>query len=65
MNDLSQGYEHLDVIWGKNVDKDVIPQVLKTLSRYCDGSEAIKNHAQSSTAREEEEEVTTTISSSE
>lgn len=29
------GYEHLDVLWGKNVDKDVIPEVLKALKSHC------------------------------
>jgi len=30
-----RGYEHLDILWGKDVDKDVIPQVLETLEHYC------------------------------
>lgn len=30
-----RGYEHLDVIWGKNVHKDVIPHVLTELGKYC------------------------------
>lgn len=30
------GYEHLDVLWGKDVDKDVIPHVMETLSKYCE-----------------------------
>jgi len=29
------GYEHLDVIWGENVDKDVIPHVISALQEYC------------------------------
>lgn len=28
------GYEHLDVLWGKNVHVDVIPEVLGTLNRF-------------------------------
>ena len=28
------GYEHLDILWGRNVDKDVIPQILETLGHY-------------------------------
>lgn len=28
------GYEHLDVIWGKDVDKDVIPHVIEALMRH-------------------------------
>jgi len=51
------------VIWGKNVDKDVIPIVIDNLSRHCDYPERISGPAQSSTARQEEE-ITTTISSS-
>lgn len=29
------GYEHLDILWGKNVDKDVIPQILEVLRHHC------------------------------
>jgi len=29
-----RSYEHLDVIWGKNVHVDVIPEVVKALSRH-------------------------------
>ncbi|KAF9018470.1 alpha/beta-hydrolase [Hymenopellis radicata] len=29
-----EGYEHLDILWGKDVDKDVIPHVLDTLKAY-------------------------------
>ncbi|KAF5345352.1 hypothetical protein D9758_008446 [Tetrapyrgos nigripes] len=35
------GYEHLDVLWGKDVDKDVIPEVLDALKRYSDTPELI------------------------
>lgn len=28
------GYEHLDVLWGKDVHKDVIPYVLETLKHH-------------------------------
>lgn len=27
-------YEHLDVLWGKNVHKDVIPEVVQALKYY-------------------------------
>ncbi|KAF9476355.1 triacylglycerol lipase [Pholiota conissans] len=27
-------YEHLDILWGKDVDKDVIPEVLRVLKKY-------------------------------
>ncbi len=30
-----EDYEHVDILWGKDVDKDVIPHVLKTLRRYA------------------------------
>jgi len=35
------GYEHLDVLWGKDVDRDVIPEVLDALKRYCENAEMI------------------------
>ncbi|KAF9524025.1 triacylglycerol lipase [Crepidotus variabilis] len=28
-------YEHVDILWGENVDKDVFPEVLGTLEYYC------------------------------
>lgn len=30
-----EGYEHVDIMWGANVDKDVIPEVLKSLKAYA------------------------------
>ena len=30
-----QGYEHVDIMWGANVHKDVIPEVLKALRAYA------------------------------
>ena len=30
-----RSYEHLDVLWGENVHKDVIPKVLNTLEEFC------------------------------
>ncbi|KAG1737865.1 Alpha/Beta hydrolase protein [Suillus paluster] len=30
------GYEHLDILWGKDVDKDVIPEVVNALKLHCD-----------------------------
>ncbi|KAJ7594622.1 triacylglycerol lipase [Mycena floridula] len=33
------GYEHLDILWGKDVDKDVIPHVLSALKRYTTGEQ--------------------------
>ena len=30
-----QGYEHLDILWGKDVDKDVIPEVLLALKEHA------------------------------
>ena len=28
-------YEHLDVLWGQNVDEDVIPHVIAALRSHC------------------------------
>lgn len=30
------GYEHLDVLWGKDIDKDVFPEVLNALRSHCE-----------------------------
>jgi lysosomal acid lipase/cholesteryl ester hydrolase len=30
-----KGYEHVDVIWGKDVHEDVIPEVFGALTRHC------------------------------
>ena len=62
-NKHPQGYEHLDVLWGRNVDKDVIPKVIETLIRHCDSPETISSHVRRLTQMQEEE-ITTTISSS-
>ncbi|KAL0577737.1 hypothetical protein V5O48_004231 [Marasmius crinis-equi] len=35
------GYEHLDILWGKDVDRDVIPEVLDVLKRYAQGKEGM------------------------
>lgn len=29
------GYEHVDILWGEHVDRDVIPEVLRSLRKYC------------------------------
>ena len=63
MNNYPQSYEHLDVLWGRNVDKDVIPKVIETLIRHCDSPETVSNHVRR-LAHRQEEEITTTISSS-
>ena len=34
-----EGYEHLDVLWGKDIHKDVIPEVLGALKVYAGESE--------------------------
>jgi lysosomal acid lipase/cholesteryl ester hydrolase len=36
-----KGYEHLDVLWGKDVHNDVIPHVVESLRSYCEDPEAI------------------------
>ncbi|KAG6857728.1 hypothetical protein H0H87_004144 [Tephrocybe sp. NHM501043] len=35
------GYEHLDVLWGKDVHKDVIPHVLDYLKQHQEGTEGV------------------------
>ncbi|EGO00894.1 hypothetical protein SERLA73DRAFT_105362 [Serpula lacrymans var. lacrymans S7.3] len=30
-----EGYEHLDILWGKDVDTDVIPEVINALKIHC------------------------------
>ena len=62
-NNPPQGYEHLDVIWGKDVDKDVIPKVIETLIRHCESPDTIGVHIQRSDHKQEEE-TTANISSS-
>lgn len=40
-------YEHLDILWGRDVDKDVIPEVLNALGKYTSSSEVdfnVKTH---------------------
>ncbi|KAG6381885.1 Alpha/Beta hydrolase protein [Boletus reticuloceps] len=32
-----EGYEHLDVLWGKDIDKDVFPEVVNALRMHCEG----------------------------
>lgn len=34
-------YEHVDILWGKDVDRDVIPEVLDALKRYCEDKEKL------------------------
>ncbi|RDB24788.1 putative lipase C16A3.12c [Hypsizygus marmoreus] len=35
------GYEHLDILWGKDVHRDVIPYAMETLQRYRDSTELL------------------------
>ncbi|KAF9793299.1 triacylglycerol lipase [Thelephora terrestris] len=58
-----EGYEHLDVIWGKSVEEDVIPKVLEILIRHCESSPRVDMHVRNS-SRKWEEEISTNISSS-
>lgn len=37
-----ENYEHLDILWGKDVDKVVIPHVLEYLKKYADPVEGAK-----------------------
>ncbi|KAH9898485.1 triacylglycerol lipase [Cubamyces lactineus] len=39
------GYEHLDVIWGANIHKDVIPHVVEALRQYCVKPERTESEA--------------------
>lgn len=41
-----QTYEHLDILWGENVDKDVIPEVMRALKSHSriGFPEKTKNH---------------------
>lgn len=34
-------YEHVDILWGKDVHKDVIPEVLKALEKHCKSPDMI------------------------
>jgi lysosomal acid lipase/cholesteryl ester hydrolase len=38
-----KGYEHLDILWGRNVHLDVIPQVVSALRQHCVNPEMIKS----------------------
>jgi lysosomal acid lipase/cholesteryl ester hydrolase len=40
-----RGYEHLDILWGRNVHVDVIPQVVSALRQHCVNPEMIKSDA--------------------
>jgi hypothetical protein len=39
-----ENYEHLDLLWGKNIDKDVFPHVLEYLKAYSEPLESEKAH---------------------
>lgn len=40
------GYEHLDILWGKDIDKDVFPEVLNALRVHCESpTGAMRNGA--------------------
>ena len=62
MNDFLQGYEHLDLLWGRRVDRDVIPEVIVTLLTYRDHREKSYSRARPS-ANRQGEEITVTTSS--
>ncbi|KAJ6602147.1 Alpha/Beta hydrolase protein [Mycena sp. CBHHK59/15] len=36
-----RGYEHLDILWGEDVDVDVIPEVLDALKQHCEHPERL------------------------
>ncbi|KAH7883165.1 Alpha/Beta hydrolase protein [Phlebopus sp. FC_14] len=37
-----KGYEHLDILWGKDVHEDVIPEVVNTLKEYCETPDKLR-----------------------
>jgi lysosomal acid lipase/cholesteryl ester hydrolase len=37
-------YEHVDILWGKDVHKDVIPEVFTALARHCRNPDMISRH---------------------
>ncbi|KAL4249259.1 AB hydrolase superfamily protein [Abortiporus biennis] len=37
-----RGYEHLDILWGGNVHRDVIPHVIDALKKHCVNPERVK-----------------------
>ncbi|KAF8839438.1 alpha/beta-hydrolase [Paxillus ammoniavirescens] len=37
-----EGYEHLDILWGRNVHKDVIPEVVNALRVYCETPDSMR-----------------------
>jgi lysosomal acid lipase/cholesteryl ester hydrolase len=37
-------YEHVDILWGKDVHKDVIPEVRAALTRHCRNPDMIAWH---------------------
>lgn len=37
------GYEHLDILWGRNVHNDVFPEVLASLKEYCETKKELVN----------------------
>lgn len=47
-----RGYEHLDILWGKNVHVDVIPVVLQALRRYCVGGNGDNGNGNGTVAEE-------------
>ena len=36
-----RNYEHVDILWGKDVHRDVIPEVFGALRRYCRNPDVI------------------------
>lgn len=39
------GYEHLDILWGGNVDEDIIPHVIEALKANCVRPERVSAEA--------------------
>ncbi|KAK1229129.1 hypothetical protein PQX77_007799 [Marasmius sp. AFHP31] len=54
------GYEHLDILWGKDVDRDVIPEVIDALKRHTGDREKLSLLANGIKRRLEDDQGETT-----
>jgi len=39
-----KNYEHVDILWGKDVHRDVIPEVFAALAMHCKNPDMIARH---------------------
>lgn len=35
-------YEHVDILWGKDIHRDVIPEVMRALERHCRNPDMVR-----------------------